>query len=507
MNLTQQHRVVSEERKGFDPKSGHSIVVCELVENELIFVQVLAEGEVFVPRKRFTFAKPQYASWAVNKQPNLQFAFTEPFYHMESVRSLGLTFTLQFAVCDERLIVHHLPNDPLKMLRDEVVRTFRAALIAIPWEVLFAAKFKDRFADVSAELVSLHRVGLARTAEQYGITLKDIQIVAYLSNQDAALEQKMRDAALDVAKTTALRNVAEEARSPEAFIRASQLVAKALQVVEHNKLLPAPAGPGATVCFSCCYPNEMEFDVWGTVLAYVYVPQAERMVKGDSELRLGTRRYRDSRAEARLSIERGAEIVAVPRLPGIRFNPPRASVIWLEDWHRFEFRVMAEGRQPTLRSVGTIAFYVGPVLVAEVGLSIALFRASESKRALAPAPGTWADGCAYQAIFVCYSHDDASVVEKLEQAYTALGIECLRDSRILRSGVDWKATLLRKIEEADIFQLCWSHQAKLSGYVEEEWRHAVSLSRPFFVRPVYWEKPMPVPPHELAHIHFAYLDW
>jgi TIR domain len=99
------------------------------------------------------------------------------------------------------------------------------------------------------------------------------------------------------------------------------------------------------------------------------------------------------------------------------------------------------------------------------------------------------------------------VVDKLEKAYLALGMTHLRDLRVLRSGEHWNGRLLKKIEEADIFQLCWSKTAKRSRYVKREWRHALQQERPNFIRPVYWERPMPVPPRELKTIHFAYLDW
>jgi hypothetical protein len=45
------------------------------------------------------------------------------------------------------------------------------------------------------------------------------------------------------------------------------------------------------------------------------------------------------------TIARGAEIVVVPELPGCHFNPPRASFLWLEDWHRAEFRVQGLYRE------------------------------------------------------------------------------------------------------------------------------------------------------------------
>lgn len=77
---------------------------------------------------------------------------------------------------------------------------------------------------------------------------------------------------------------------------------------------------------------------------------------------------------------------------------------------------------------------------------------------------------------------------------------------MFRSGEKWAPALLKRIEESEIFQFLWSEAAKRSAYVRQEWRHALSLHRDFFIRPVYWEHPMPQPPQELEEIHFAYLQ-
>ena len=62
------------------------------------------------------------------------------------------------------------------------------------------------------------------------------------------------------------------------------------------------------------------------------------------------------------------------------------------------------------------------------------------------------------------------------------------------------------INQADVFQLFWSMHSMRSKYVEDEYRYALQLDKENFVRPVYWEKPMPSPPPELAALHFAYFD-
>jgi hypothetical protein len=62
------------------------------------------------------------------------------------------------------------------------------------------------------------------------------------------------------------------------------------------------------------------------------------------------------------------------------------------------------------------------------------------------------------------------------------------------------------IERASIFQLFWSKNSKRSKYVEQEWRHALEIKKDYgFIRPVYWDKPMPEPPHELSNICFEYM--
>jgi len=257
-------------------------------------------------------------------------------------------------------------------------------------------------------------------------------------------------------------------------------------------------------------PVAVQSSSWVTLLAYLYLPEAAEAVRADSRNRLGAEQgaYGEGLGKASCVIQLGAEIVVVPELPGFHFNPRRASFLWLEDWHRIEFRMQADrsvfGFRAGTAVAGRISFYVGPLLVGQVEISTALIDRAEIAVSEA---NSWTSAQVYQAIFPSYSHHDTTMVEKLEKAYIALGMDYLRDVRILRSGQTWNPVLLKKIEEADIFQLCWSYNAKSSPAVEREWRHALKQQRQYFVRPVYWEKPLPEPPEELRSIHFAYLDW
>jgi hypothetical protein len=149
-----------------------------------------------------------------------------------------------------------------------------------------------------------------------------------------------------------------------------------------------------------------------------------------------------------------------------------------------------------------IRFFVGPIIVGDLPLWADVGEHfSDLDRVL---PSVYRRR-AYNAVFVSYSHEDRVIVDRLEEAYTVLGLDYVRDIRFLRSGNEWSETLLHKIPGADVFQLCWSNAAKASANVEREWRCALKLGRSEFIRPMYWQDPMPVPPSELEHFHFARL--
>ena len=118
----------------------------------------------------------------------------------------------------------------------------------------------------------------------------------------------------------------------------------------------------------------------------------------------------------------------------------------------------------------------------------------------------------YRKIFPSYSHDDQAIVADFAEVVRALGDEYLQDVLTLRSGERWQTRLPELIEEADVFQLFWSSNSMRSPYCQQEWEHALALGRPLFVRPVYWEDPMPqdptlgLPPVALRELHFIKYD-
>jgi hypothetical protein len=240
---------------------------------------------------------------------------------------------------------------------------------------------------------------------------------------------------------------------------------------------------------------------WNALLTYVHVQRATPMVERHSRsLLIAEPVAPRGRATARATrlIRRGTEITIIPELPNCELTPATATVVWSENWHCAPFRFRRRRETDQVPLIGSVGFYVGPVLIADICLLIEL---RDQTRSITPHSAATVP---YEAIFVSYSHEDTWVVNQLERAYTALGMQYLRDVNALRSGERWDPALLHKIDEADIFQLCWSHAAKQSPYVEREWRHATTRTSDSFIRPIYWEKPMPAPPDELHTLHFSY---
>jgi len=200
------------------------------------------------------------------------------------------------------------------------------------------------------------------------------------------------------------------------------------------------------------------------------------------------------------AVMREGELRFVPQMDGIEFNPPERRFFWTEAVHREDFRMRADRSLDGRVARGTVTVYSGNLVLADVQLTIKV------DRRIADSPQEPAHARAYRRIFASYSHRDTSIVEEFESHATAIGDTYLRDVVSLRSGEVWNERLVDLINQADVFQLFWSWNALASPMVRAEWQHALALNRPFFVRPVYWEDPLPeepgLPPPELQRLHF-----
>lgn len=213
--------------------------------------------------------------------------------------------------------------------------------------------------------------------------------------------------------------------------------------------------------------------------------------------------YRQLAADSQFPIPRESEITLVPDIPQITFNPPRRSFTWAADLrvHDESFLVRAPDRLAGSFTRGRLSIFRGHLLLADIAISFRVESAA-SGQPLSEPKWTQSSARPFRKVFASYSHHDTQIVEAMEHHIKALGYDYLRDVMHLRSGQAWNDRLLGMINEADIFQLFWSSNSARSSHVEREWRYALALTREAFVRPAFWEVPMPIPPRPLKDLHF-----
>jgi len=273
------------------------------------------------------------------------------------------------------------------------------------------------------------------------------------------------------------------------------------------------------VQFTVYRPRGIQPQRWYPLLAFAHLserplnapadePDPIEEVERQAQQILGeqTAAYQDLTQDSTQPIPREGEITLVPEITGVEINPVRRSFRWQEAVHREEFRLRASAEMGGRVARGRMSAFLGSILVAEVPLSVRV-------GAVEAYPGRAAaleqsSARVYRRIFASYSHKDESVVRELERYARALGDEYIRDLIHLRTGEVWDARLKEMIDQADVFQLFWSWHSMESSFVEQEWRYALSTGRPHFLRPVYWQQPLPaqpernLPPPELMKLHF-----
>jgi hypothetical protein len=301
---------------------------------------------------------------------------------------------------------------------------------------------------------------------------------------------------------------------------------------EQEARAPTPGDPVPSLDRNPDFDNHVRFtiyranrsrpEVWNTMLAFAYragdadegggdITESAKNVEKLAADTLGPhiQQFAALTTESREAVPRATTLRFVPRFNGVEFNPPERSFRWVEKIHQesFRYRVPAILDGQTIR--GRMEVYLDMILIGEVGLALAVDSAvtPDMHTDLAAAHGRL-----YRKVFASYSHKDLSIVEQFEAYIKALGDEFVRDWTHLRSGQVWSEQLESMISEADVFQLFWSTNSMDSDFVRQEWEYALGLSRPSFVRPVYWEEPMPertdrgLPPESLRKIHFAKIN-
>jgi len=307
-------------------------------------------------------------------------------------------------------------------------------------------------------------------------------------------------------------------------------LAKAAAPVSLKPSSPPAAGPQPAglpkldeIQFTIYRPKTVCPGLWYPMLAFAHLaerrPEASEdeqdpieQVRAQVEQVLGEqqlKQYRDTTVDARQGVPREGEITLLPDVPGVEFNPRLRVFRWLEDVHREEFRMRSAHALDGTTARGRLSVYLGAILLAEVDLAVKVDSRMREVKQPKPREPLEANTCRpFRRIFASYSHKDVVIVRQYERFVESLGDRYLRDVRDLRAGENWDEALLRLIDQAEVFQLFWSRNAMASPFVRREWEYALGLNRAAFVRPTYWENPLPevpeqgLPPEALRRLHF-----
>jgi hypothetical protein len=253
--------------------------------------------------------------------------------------------------------------------------------------------------------------------------------------------------------------------------------------------------------FTTGHPKVMKPDTEYSLSVYPHFPEMQKLINQQIENKESEQDFDayEPTLEPFLELKCAISLKFRPNVKGIEFFPVTQEIAWYRDIKEVNFKLNADSKMVGNVLKGAIDIYKDSVLIGQIPLSIEV--SQEEK----PTEIAKVRTNLFDSVFVSYSHDDTFIVDHFKEAYKSLGIEVKIDKDILRAGDKWNEKLIDSIDESDVFQLYWSTKAKDSKYVTEEWEHALKISdkkEERFIRPCYWEDPLPTPPEELSNIHF-----
>ncbi len=254
--------------------------------------------------------------------------------------------------------------------------------------------------------------------------------------------------------------------------------------------------------FTAFYPEAVKPSSPYALMVFVHLDsaraQVEEIAKGFAGIMGGAQSSAGTTSAIRVDV--GSLITFVPVIDGITFDAVERVMTWGPPYQSATFLFTTPATLPETLA-GRVLVYQGPLIIGEIPVQMQVAAADQPVSTL---PGKSGEMRRLQPVFASYSHRDTPVMEYFRRSYERLGQKMLVDVYDLRSGEHWADRLLEMIEESAVFQLFWSHHSAQSKYCRQEWECALKYlkDRPRFIRPVWWQDPMPVPPSELAGLHF-----
>lgn len=184
--------------------------------------------------------------------------------------------------------------------------------------------------------------------------------------------------------------------------------------------------------------------------------------------------------------------------PGFICDDAQQQFTWNGAIEVLDYVLRASGETSPGRRPVTMRVSIEGIVVASISVMIEV--------AMAPPPAAAevrAETVAARTAFASYASADRGVVAHMVGAIErSAGIKVVTDYLHLLAGDRWQSALHRHIDQADLFLLFWSDEARRSSWVDWEWRTALRDKGEAAIQLHPLEPDVPAPP-ELAHLHFG----
>jgi hypothetical protein len=271
-----------------------------------------------------------------------------------------------------------------------------------------------------------------------------------------------------------------------------------------------------SIHFTAYAPAKAAINIGTEITVYAHTHNAVSEIEQDMLQRhLSSSNARRSKTFANL--KPGTPITIIPECEGIEFEPPALKRRWLGNWIAFPFHMLPQAELEGEDVLIRFSITVEQVEIASIQIGIHIGAPDRALAAVQHNPLyqqklQGRSAIPYQKIFVSYSRKDSEVVHRYKLAQLACGNDVFLDVDNLRAGENWQAALAEAIDASNFVQLFWSEHSASSKYCLYELDYALKTrssaeSVAGFIRPVYWQKPMPNPPDALGTLNFKYVPF
>lgn len=208
----------------------------------------------------------------------------------------------------------------------------------------------------------------------------------------------------------------------------------------------------------------------------------------------------ESTLETRSGVQKvneGAVIKIVLNSPDLSIEDNIETGIWQGEYLDFSFALQLPAIFKKHQILFSASVYINDIIASKLKFIVKCSSTLEQKIQVARTD--------VFSAFISYASQDrnrvASIIQGMKKARPDLDVFFDVDS--LRSGDDWELALRKEIERRDVLFLCWSHFARESKWVNEEWRYAFEKKGIDGIEPIPIESPDVCPPlEELKKKHF-----